>query len=127
MTAQDGATVEKRLRRTQLGAAAITQEFGVDARSGGARLSERIAPLDLDGADAIVRVLELSGDEGVTFAALPAGSAPERAAADAAIQGDGWWVVDSAPRRRVILYPLGAAPSRERVLRAALEVLERPR
>jgi len=27
----------------------------------------------------------------------------------------------------VILYPLGAAPSRERVLRAALEVLERPR
>lgn len=127
VTAQDGATVEKRLRRTQLGAAAITQEFGVDARFGGARLSERIAPLDLDGADAVVRVLELSGDEGVTFAALPAGSAPGRVAADAAIQGDGWWVVDSATRRRVILYPLGAAPSRERVLRAALEVLERPR
>ncbi|MGB0330859.1 MAG: hypothetical protein ACPGPE_03465 [Planctomycetota bacterium] len=59
--------------------------------------------------------------------ALPADSSPDRAAQGSPVQGDGWWVVDSAPHRRVILYPLGAAPSRERVLRAALEELERPR
>jgi len=125
---ESGAPLERRLRRTQLGPEVITQEFSVEAGSISARLGERVATIDIDGAAAVVRVLGLSGDDGVAFTALSPGVAAtsaEPAGAVTAFEGDGWWAVDGDERRRVIIYPLGAPPSGDRVRRAAREHLER--
>ena len=87
---------------------------------GSARLSERVRPVTFGDDAVIVRVLELTGDEAVTFAPLsrsaegsPEGPAGRDAAEDAARSrqtagpraDNGWWAVDGPDdlRQRVIV------------------------
>ena len=65
---EGGMPASKRLQRTQMDGRSITQVFRVGSPDGSARLSERVRPVTFGDDAVIVRVLELTGDEAVTFA-----------------------------------------------------------
>ena len=135
---EGGMHASKRLQRTQMDGRSITQVFRVGSPDGSARLSERVRPVTFGDDAVIVRVLELTGDEAVTFAPLsrsaegsPEGPAGRDAAEDAARSrqtagpraDNGWWAVDGPDdlRQRVIVYHRGAPAAYEEIVRAALE------
>lgn len=111
----EATPLPKRLRRTELMGRSILQQFSVTGAEGEARLEERVAIVAAGDDALILRDLQLSGDESITFQGFPAPGGmfnPPGSGDGARVTSDGvgFTVVDmqsedaSSRRRRVVLY-----------------------
>jgi len=111
----EATPLPKRLRRTELMGRSILQQFSVTGAEGEARLEEQVAIVAAGDDALILRDLQLSGDESITFQGFPAPGGkfnPPGSGDGARVTSDGvgFTVVDtlkedaSGPRQRTVLY-----------------------